>query len=194
MRAARAGPPYSSSGFHASHSARERNRTWQIAAGSDASPELYGDGVRSFIDRKGNQMRAQEIVPAPANVIARTAGTIDPLSRCIEECSSCAQVCTLCADACLGAAQIPGLIQCIRLALDCADLCVTTGTIAGRQAGNNETVIAHTIAACAVACARCAEECAQHTSHEHCQRCADACIRCEEACRAALQLFGEMRH
>ncbi|PZR46774.1 MAG: four-helix bundle copper-binding protein, partial [Stutzerimonas stutzeri] len=49
--------------------------------------------------------------------------TNDALIRCIEECYSCAQICTSCADACLAEEMVAQLRQCIRLNLDCADIC-----------------------------------------------------------------------
>ena len=115
----------------------------------------------------------------------------DALVRCIEECYDCAQTCTSCADACLGEQSVAKLTQCIRLNLDCADLCAATGAIASRRTGSNEDVIRLTIEACAAACRRCGEECERHASmHEHCRVCADSCRRCEQACRDALSSMG----
>ena len=53
----------------------------------------------------------------------------DLLIRCIEECYSCAQSCTACADACLAEDMVKSLTQCIRLNLDCADVCNITGRL-----------------------------------------------------------------
>ena len=49
--------------------------------------------------------------------------TNDALIKCIELCYTCAQVCTSCADACLAEENVQILTQCIRLNLDCADIC-----------------------------------------------------------------------
>ena len=57
----------------------------------------------------------------------------DALIRCIEECYSCAQICTSCADACLSERMVQDLTQCIRLDLDCADICNITGRIMTRR-------------------------------------------------------------
>ncbi|WP_181706096.1 four-helix bundle copper-binding protein [Chthonobacter rhizosphaerae] len=112
--------------------------------------------------------------------------TNDALIRCIEECYDCAQTCTSCADACLGEDMVKDLTQCIRLNLDCADVCAATGAVASRRTGSNESVIKMMIEACAEACRLCGEECARHAQmHEHCRICAEACRRCEEACRQA---------
>ncbi|WP_158044811.1 four-helix bundle copper-binding protein [Skermanella pratensis] len=112
----------------------------------------------------------------------------DALIQYIEECYSCAQICTACADACLAEDMVKGLRQCIRLNLDCADICVATGSIASRQTGSNEELIRLTLQACATACRLCGAECDGHASkHEHCRICAESCRRCEQACQAALQ-------
>ena len=111
----------------------------------------------------------------------------DTLLRCIEECYDCAQTCTSCADACLGESMVRDLVQCIRLNLDCADLCMATGAMASRRSGANADVLRSAMTACAEACRACAEECRKHMDHhEHCRICAEACDACEEACRNAL--------
>ncbi|HSV28865.1 MAG TPA: four-helix bundle copper-binding protein, partial [Candidatus Omnitrophota bacterium] len=80
------------------------------------------------------------------------------------------------------------LVQCIRLNMDCADVCVATGAVATRRSGSNEQVIRAMLDACATACRLCAEECERHASdHEHCRICAEACRNCEDACQKAQQ-------
>ncbi|RTL63959.1 MAG: four-helix bundle copper-binding protein [Hyphomicrobiales bacterium] len=116
----------------------------------------------------------------------------DALVRCIEECASCAQVCTSCADACLGEDGVKMLTQCIRLDLDCADICNATARIATRRTGADEEMIRRMLDTCAAACRLCADECEKHAQmHEHCRICAEACRRCLEACEQAGQ---GMRH
>ncbi len=113
------------------------------------------------------------------------------LVRCIDECFACAQACIACADACLAEPMVDQLRQCIRLDLDCADLCDTTGALASRRTGANEAVLHATLEVCALACARCAEECERHASkHEHCRICAQMCRSCEDACRVAVRAVG----
>jgi hypothetical protein len=53
--------------------------------------------------------------------------------ECIEACYDCAQSCTACADACLGEEDPKLLARCIRLNLDCANICDATGKILSRQ-------------------------------------------------------------
>jgi hypothetical protein len=105
-----------------------------------------------------------------------------------ELCFDCAQACAACADACLGEEMINDLRQCIRMNLDCADLCIATGMVGTRHTGSDEKVLQLMLAACAEACQACGEECARHADrHEHCRICADVCRSCERACRAAMQ-------
>ncbi|MGE5545950.1 MAG: four-helix bundle copper-binding protein [Solirubrobacterales bacterium] len=112
----------------------------------------------------------------------------DALIHCIEECYDCAQACTTCADACLGEDDVAELVQCIRLNMDCADVCAATGAVATRRSGSNESVIRAMLQACEMSCRLCAEECERHAqSHEHCRICAEACRNCEDTCRQAIQ-------
>jgi hypothetical protein len=86
--------------------------------------------------------------------------------------------------------MVQQLTQCIRLNLDCADICSAAGHIASRRTGSNELIIQRVLSACEEACRLCAEECERHADmHEHCRICAETCRRCEQACAAALQTF-----
>lgn len=105
------------------------------------------------------------------------------LTKCIEACFDCGQSCTACADACLGEEMVKELARCIRLDLDCADVCETTGRALSRQLDADPQVTRAFLLACAQACRSCGEECERHAEmHEHCRLCAEACRRCEQAC------------
>lgn len=109
------------------------------------------------------------------------------LVECIEACFDCAQSCTACADACIGEGDVQMLARCIRLDLDCADVCEATGRILSRQTVTEPKMLRASLQACAEASHLCGEECEQHASHhEHCRHCADACRRCEQACNNVL--------
>jgi hypothetical protein len=108
------------------------------------------------------------------------------LLYCVDACHDCAQACTACADACLGEPDLVHLVQCIRLNLDCADLCSAAASVGSRRTGSNPWIIKRLLDACAEACRLCAEECDRHArEHVHCRICADACRACEQACRTA---------
>ena len=114
--------------------------------------------------------------------------TNDALIRAVEAAYDCAATCRICADACLGEAMVADLVQCIRLTLDCADLCASAGAVGARRTGSNEAVIKALLEACADTFATCAAECDKHADmHEHCRICAEACRRCETACREAVE-------
>ena len=106
------------------------------------------------------------------------------LVECIEACSDCAESCTQCADDCLAEETVQELTTCIRLNLDCADVCVATGRVVSRQTGYDPDVTSPVLRACIETCRKCAEECEHHAAHgmEHCRVCAEECRRCERAC------------
>ena len=105
----------------------------------------------------------------------------DALEACIHACFDCAQSCTACADACLAEEMVTELRVCIRLNLDCADVCEMTGRVLSRW--GEERIQTSVLEPCRQACRLCAEECERHADmHEHCRVCAEACRECEEAC------------
>jgi hypothetical protein len=118
-------------------------------------------------------------------------GISNSLAECVERCFSCAQSCTACADACLAEDMVDRLRRCIRLDLDCADICMTTGAVASRRTESSEQVVLQLLEICANVCQLCAEECEEHASqHRHCKICAAECRLCEESCRRAMQDVG----
>lgn len=113
---------------------------------------------------------------------------IDPFIACIRACYECVQVCGMCADACLAEDMVKELTRCIRLNLDCADICLSTGQILSRQTEPEWLLSRLQLEACARACELCGEECERHANmHEHCRVCAEACRNCQHACEQLLQ-------
>lgn len=113
------------------------------------------------------------------------------LISCIDECAACAQACTACADACLSEQAMGHLRQCVRLNLDCADVCRMTEDICSRRTGSNAETLKGALLLCATACEACREECLRHAdAHEHCRACAESCRTCADACRDALDFVG----
>ena len=111
----------------------------------------------------------------------------EQLASCIEACFACAAICTSCADACLSEDMVADLRKCIRLDLDCADICDATARVLTRQTEYDAPMSKRQLDSCRQACATCAEECEQHAEmHEHCRICAEACRRCEQACQQLL--------
>ena len=110
------------------------------------------------------------------------------LVRCIEACSDCAESCTQCADDCLGEESVQELTNCIRLNLDCADICATTGRVVSRQTGYDPNVTSACFRRASRRVAPAATSASIHAAHgmEHCRVCAEECRRCEQACQELL--------
>lgn len=114
------------------------------------------------------------------HVNAALVAAIDAALACMQSCSSCA-------DACLAENKVAELRQCIRLNLDCADVCGATARLATRRTGSNTDVLRQALDVCITACRVCGDECERHAAHhEHCRICAQACRECARTCEAAL--------
>jgi hypothetical protein len=85
-------------------------------------------------------------------------GNVDraTLADCIEACFECAQTCGACADACLSEESVADLRKCIRLNLDCADICDVTGRVMTRQTEYDAPTSKAQLETCRRACATCA--------------------------------------
>ncbi|RPH41119.1 MAG: four-helix bundle copper-binding protein, partial [Burkholderiales bacterium] len=68
-------------------------------------------------------MQLHETNAAPPD---RRSGEDQRLERAIDAALDCSQACSDCADACIADGLPASLRQCVRLALDCADLCEVT--------------------------------------------------------------------
>jgi hypothetical protein len=151
-------------------------------------PSMSSLGHRSCVSGRHTGLRetlvqVKQIISAHPDVKGRVN---EALIRCIEECYGCAQTCISCADACVAEQMVTELRQCIRLDLDCADICNATGAVATRRTGSNEQILRQMLEVCAAACKVCGDECERHASkHQHCRICAEVCRSCEQACRAA---------
>lgn len=109
------------------------------------------------------------------------------LAATIDALSDCAQACTACADDCLSEEMVAELTKCIRLNLDCADVCTATLRVVSRQTDYDANVTRSVLQACITVCKSCGDECGRHAQmHEHCRVCAEACRRCEQACNDLL--------
>jgi hypothetical protein len=109
------------------------------------------------------------------------------LATTIEALNDCAQACTADVDADLSEQNLTEMVKCIRLCLDCADVCIATVGLTSRQAEYDANVTRPLLEACVAICRSCGDECERHAQmHEHCRVCAEACRRCEQACRELL--------
>lgn len=120
--------------------------------------------------------------PAPAS----DAG--DEAFAVVAGAAECAAVCTTCADACLEEDDPAAMRQCIRLNLDCADVCAVTGRILARPGRQDPDTLRSQLEACAAACRACATECDKHGERmRHCRICAEACRTCANTCERMLE-------
>ena len=112
------------------------------------------------------------------------------LAAAIDALNSCAQACTADNEADLSEPSLAELVKCIRLCLDCADICIATVSVVTRQAQYDANVTQPLLQACVAICKSCGDECERHAhKHEHCRVCAEACRRCEQACRQLLAVM-----
>jgi hypothetical protein len=108
------------------------------------------------------------------------------IARAIDALSDCMQACIVDADS-DSREHAADMVKCIRLCLDCADVCGTTLGVTSRQTEYDPNVGKLLLEACVVICKTCGDECERHAPmHAHCRVCAEACRRCEEACRTLL--------
>jgi erythromycin esterase-like protein len=109
------------------------------------------------------------------------------LATTIDALNECAQACTADADDDLSEQNVAEMVKCIRLCLDCADVCTATVGVTSRQTEYDANVTRPLLEACVATCKSCGDECERHAQiHEHCRVCAEACRRCERACRELL--------
>lgn len=112
----------------------------------------------------------------------------DAYADAVHALATCAHTCTSCADACLSEIEgLDHLRRCIRLNLDCADICTATARILMRQSETAADVVHAQLHACILACQACGDECEHHAEmHDHCRICADACHHCQQRCNFLL--------
>jgi uncharacterized membrane protein len=108
------------------------------------------------------------------------------MAAAIDALSDCAQACTADTSADLSEQNLAEMVKCIRLCLDCADVCTATARVISRLADDDPDVSRPLLEACVAICKSCGDECEQHAHMQHCRVCAQACRRCELACRALL--------
>ena len=96
----------------------------------------------------------------------------------INTLNHCAAACGHCASACLDEKDVKMMTKCIRLDLDCAEICRLVAALVARDSEH----ASHLMHECAEICEACAAECEKHSHMEHCRACAEACRHCAEVC------------
>ena len=109
------------------------------------------------------------------------------LAAAIDALSDCAQACNADVDADLSEQNLADMVTCIRLCLECTDICTATVGVISRPAAYDASVTRPLLEACVASCKSCGNECERHAQmHAHCRVCEQACRRCEQACRELL--------
>ena len=119
-----------------------------------------------------------------------SAVTVDAsvLAGVIDALSDCAQACVADADDDLSEHNVTEMVTCIRLCLNCADVCTAAAAVISRPAGYDASVTKPLLEACVAICKTCGDECERHAEmHAHCRVCGEACRRCEQSCRELLR-------
>ena len=91
-------------------------------------------------------------------------------SKLLEILAECADACNTCSTACLAEQDVKAMADCIKLDMDCAQICQLTAAFISRNSDHAK----HLMKACSKICKKCAEECSRHKV-EHCRQCAEAC-------------------
>src|SRR5215470_14946894 len=77
------------------------------------------------------------------------------LAGVIEVAADCAQACGTDTDADLSEPHLAEMVACIRLCLDCADICTATAAVLSRPASWHRRVVRPLIEACVAICQSC---------------------------------------
>ena len=80
----------------------------------------------------------------------------------IEASGGYAQACTADTDADLGEQNLAEMITCIRLRLDCTDICTATAAVLSRPAERDLSATRLLVGACAAICQSCGDECERY--------------------------------
>ena len=93
---------------------------------------------------------------------------------------ACIAACNHCTIACLDEDDVKMMTSCIKLDIDCAEICQLTLNFITRSSVH----ASHLLGECAEICNACADECEKHAKHgmQHCRDCAEACRKCASAC------------
>jgi Domain of Unknown Function (DUF326) len=107
---------------------------------------------------------------------------VDVLAAAIDAMNDCAQACTADNAADLGEHDLAEMVRCIRLCLDCTDVCTAAAGVTSRLVSYDPGVLRPLLESCVAICRSCGDECERHAAMPHCRVCAVACRRCEQAC------------
>ena len=90
----------------------------------------------------------------------------------------CATQCNNCVMECLAEQDVKSMANCIKIDLDCAEICRTVSSFLSRSSNHAQ----HLMKECIEICTNCAIQCEQHSHLEHCRKCAEVCRICIAEC------------
>jgi hypothetical protein len=100
----------------------------------------------------------------------------------IQTITQCAKHCSSCAGTCLQEAAISEHADCIRICLECAEVCHSTTLLLVMNSSFSDQALQ----LCRDICLACMKICSD-IPEEHCQQCATACKETAEQCEAVVQ-------
>ncbi len=107
---------------------------------------------------------------------------------CIGACFECGQTSKTCADSCLSEDMGQEMVECIRICLQCADVCNATGYMLLQRIESDESILRNQLRSCIAGCKPCCAECEKHADTiEQCRVCAESSRNCAEIC---ISLYG----
>lgn len=115
------------------------------------------------------------------------------LAEVADKLYECAGVCLACADACSAETDPHHLamgIKCLRIDLDCADICTVAARVLARQTGYDAPTSLALIEAARTVLRACADACAEMDAMDHCRICAETCRETEQLLAGLVEAFG----
>jgi len=104
---------------------------------------------------------ARQMLDTYRQPLAADAGL---LAAAIDAATDCVQACAADTDANLGEQDLAEMVTCIRLCLDCADICTATAAVLSRPAEHDLNATRLLVGACAAICQTCGDECERHAT------------------------------
>ncbi len=102
----------------------------------------------------------------------------EKIKELISMLNECAAECNRCTVACLGEQDVKMLAKCIKLEIDCAEICRLAVSFLARGSEHAN----HILKECAEICDACAKECKKHSHMAHFKNCAEVCRKCALEC------------
>jgi hypothetical protein len=113
----------------------------------------------------------------------------DLLAAAIDALDDCSQACNADNAADLSEQNVVEMITCIRLCMNCVDVCTATLRVIGRQTQYDASLTRPLLESCVAIYRSCGDEYERHAHMPHCQLCAEACRRCDHACQELLDVL-----